>query len=116
MKKTLFSLLILTLHGCSIPKINSDVKSSKATSSDPAQACLGSTELPDNIASNFESVEDLNLLEEALGGPNEGQLCQGQTYISKENTDITIFRAWNSTNLNSQFGNWWAFTLSLIHI
>lgn len=110
MREILFSLLILTLHGCSTPKINSDIKSSEGASSDSAQSCVGSTELPDSIASSFESVEDPDLLQKALGGPNQGQLCQGQTYVSKVNTNITIFRAWNSTNPNSQFGNWWAFT------
>jgi len=44
-----------------------------------------------------------------LGAPDKGSLCQGQVYKSKEDAQITIFRAWNSTNIKSKKGRWWAF-------
>jgi len=70
---------------------------------------FGSSNLPENLANKFEKIEDKELLNEALGLPNKGKLCQGQVYKSKADTQITIFRAWNSTNPNSKFGKWWAF-------
>ena len=105
LKKTLFSVLILTVYGCSTYQLESEVNNSEAN-----QVCVGNTKLPDDIASNFEPIEDASLLKEALGSPKKGKLCQGQAYISKESENIIVFRAWNSTNKNSKFGKWWAFT------
>lgn len=74
-----------------------------------AQSCLGTTALPAAIADRFEPVSDPTLLNNALGEPDEGGLCQGQVYRSKDNTGISVYRLWNSTNPNSQLGNWWTF-------
>jgi hypothetical protein len=90
------TILVFTLFGCS---------SFPAT----AQLCLGNSNLPANLENEFEPIEDPLLLNGALGSPNKGKLCQGQVYKSKEDTQITIFRAWNSTNPSSKFGEWWAF-------
>lgn len=105
MKKILFSVLILTLYGCSIYQIETEVNNSEAD-----LICAGNTKLSDDIASNFEPIEDAPLLKRGLGGPKKGKLCQGQVYISKDSANIIVFRAWNSTNQNSKFGKWWAFT------
>ena len=96
MKKILFSVLILSINGCSTYPTETEVNNSEA-----GQICAGNTKLPDDIASNFEPIEDVPLLNEALGSPKKGKLCQGQAYISKESANIILFRAWNSTNKKS---------------
>ena len=104
MRNILFSLFILTLYGCSSYQVKKDTQNTEI-----ARSCLGSTNLPENIATHFEPIKDMLLLNEALGTPNKGKLCHGQVYKSKEDSNITLFRAWNSTNSNSKFGKWWAF-------
>lgn len=103
MRNLLVSVLLLTLYGCSSYQTQSGVENTTDTQ------CVGSTQLPDQIAQHFEAIDDTVLLESALGDQNEGKLCQGQVYRSKENSSVVFFRAWNSTNQNSQFGQWWAF-------
>lgn len=71
--------------------------------------CQGSTALPQPLSAQLEPVNDPTLLNKALGAPNEGGLCQGQVYVVLEETRVPIYRAWNSTNLGSRLGNWWAF-------
>ncbi|WP_116472978.1 hypothetical protein [Zobellella maritima] len=102
MKRILPGLFLFALYGCSS---SAPVDVARVTE----QGCIGSAELPQNIASQFEVAEDMQLLNEALGEPEKGKLCQGQVYKSKKDTQVMIFRAWNSTNPNSQYGNWWAF-------
>ncbi len=104
MRNLFTSILILALYGCVGYPVENETKIT-----DTAQLCLGSSNLPENLTSKFEAIEDIQLLNEALGSPNKGKLCQGQVYKSKEDTQITIFRAWNSTNPKSKFGKWWAF-------
>jgi len=101
-KNILTTLLIFTLYGCSGQPIERETQNA-------AWSCLGSSDLPENLATGFEKIEDKEFLNEALGSPNKGKLCQGQVYKSKAGTQVTIFRAWNSTNPNSKFGKWWAF-------
>lgn len=74
-------------------------------------SCEGNTELAENLAPHFVAVKDPVLLQQTLGEPEKGKLCQGQVYQSKSDSKVTLYRAWNSTNPNSQFGNWWAFDL-----
>ena len=102
MKNILVTILILTLYGCSSHPVEIETKNI-------TESCLGSSDLPEGLASKFEKVEDKLFLGKALGKPNKGKLCQGQVYKSKEDSSITIFRAWNSTNSNSKLGKWWAF-------
>ena len=104
MKNILVSILVITLYGCASYPVE---KESQITGA--YQLCLGSSNLPENFANKFESIEDAQLLNEALGSPDKGKLCQGQVYKSKKDAQINIYRAWNSTNPNSKFGKWWAF-------
>jgi hypothetical protein len=104
MRMILFSIFILSLLGCSNNPIEKDAQNTAT-----AQLCLGTLNLPKNVAIQFEPIEDVRFLNEALGSPTKGKLCQGKVYKSRENSKVTLFRAWNSTNPNSQFGNWWAF-------
>lgn len=71
--------------------------------------CLGELSLPDDLAPSFTAIEDPQLLAQALGEPEKGGLCQGQVYQSNADAEVVIYRAWNSTNPHSQFGQWWAF-------
>jgi hypothetical protein len=102
MRYLLAAVLFLALCSCSVNPVKKETQSN-------AQPCLGSSELPANLRDNFESVEDDQLLKKALGDPRKGKLCQGQVYKSKAGSQITVFRAWNSTNPNSKYGKWWAF-------
>lgn len=75
-----------------------------------AAACAGSTALPASLAGAFEPVDDASLLAKTLGKADQGALCQGQVYQSTASAKVVLYRAWNSTNPGSQFGNWWAFS------
>ena len=102
MKRILAGLLLAALYGCAGAPA---VVGNKAI----PQACIGEVDLPPELAAQFDPVQDAQLLNEAIGEPEKGKLCQGRVYKSKANTQVTIFRAWNSTNPNSRFGQWWAF-------
>ena len=107
MKHLLLVVWALYLTGCS-------TYSSNATHHNVlqnTQPCVGTTELPKNVMQSFQPVEDMALLQEALGMPEQGKLCQGKVYQSTSQSQVTLYRAWNSTNPNSQFGKWWAFNL-----
>ena len=102
MRYLLATALLITLYGCSSYPVKDEIQT-------VAQPCSGSLDLPADLANEFEPVEDEQLLNEALGAPKQGKLCQGRVYKSKEAARITLFRAWNSTNPNSKFGKWWGF-------
>lgn len=104
MRNVLVIGLALTLFGCASNQLED-----KAQNVDSEHFCLGSSDLPENLTNKFEAVDDEALLNETLGEPKAGALCQGQVYQSKEETKVTLYRAWNSTNPNSKFGKWWAF-------
>lgn len=103
-KKLLASLLIFVLYGCASIPVEQGTQFTNTT-----QQCLGSSNLPEGIASQFEAVDDKQLLNQSLGSPNKGKLCMGRVYKSNKGTQVTLYRAWNSTNPNSKFGKWWAF-------
>lgn len=109
MKPILFAVISLSLTACSTFQAQTPVSNTYVVGDIPA--CEGSTEIPKNLVQSFKPIEDLPLLKEALGMPNEGKLCQGQVYQSTAQSKVTLYRAWNSTNPNSQFGKWWAFNL-----
>lgn len=107
MKRLFVALILTALGGCS------DIQLAEQTP--PAQSaavtdCVGSDSLPAGLKTKFQTVDDPALLNQALGEPDKGGLCQGQVYESKTQTSVTLYRAWNSTNPNSQFGHWWAFS------
>ncbi len=74
-----------------------------------AQSCPGSTQLPADLVGKMAAVSDPQLLESAIGKVDMGGLCMGQTYEVKANQQVTVYRAWNSTNPGSRLGSWWAF-------
>jgi len=104
MKNIVALVSVLTLFGCANYQIEN-----KTQHVDNENLCLGSNNLPENIANKFQAIEDEILLNKTLGAPQKGALCQGQVYKSKKGSEIIIYRAWNSTNPNSKLGKWWAF-------
>ncbi len=111
------TFMLLALSGCTLTQENASTASeenqthsasSHSTATAGEQNCLGSTELPDHIATQFVAVNDPTLLNSALGQPEQGKLCQGQVYQAKADSQVILYRAWNSTNPYSQFGKWWA--------
>ena len=103
MKRTIVLLSLFLIFGCS------SIDTQKANNGF-TQKCLGNTEIDSEFRDQFIEIEDNSLLNLALGSPNEGKLCWGKVYIAKQNSNILIYRAWNSTNPNSQMGQWWAFS------
>ena len=75
----------------------------------PKTSCVGSTVIADDLSEQFKLVHDPELLSQAIGEPLKGKLCQGAVYQSIG--EVTVYRAWNSTNPHSQFGQWWSFQL-----
>lgn len=94
MKWILNGLLIVVIQGC--------VSDPVTTANVQEQMCVGTTELNHDLSDKFEEVQDPASLSQALGEPFEGKLCQGTVYQSTQ--EVTIYRAWNSTNPGSQFG------------
>jgi len=107
MKRIILSSGLIVLSACS--GLHSEPQSNSVVPSE--QACIGTTQLPKGLKDDFIPVVDDSLLESSLGEPKKGKLCQGQVYQSKADTQVALYRAWNSTNPNSQFGSWWAFNL-----
>jgi len=104
MKRILIVAGVLAIAGCTqAPVAEQQVEA--------GTECIGSTDLPDDMKGRFERVDDEPLLNQALGEPDKGGLCQGQVYLSKTEVEIPLYRAWNSTNPNSRLGNWWAFDM-----
>ncbi|MFC3031640.1 hypothetical protein ACFOEE_03760 [Pseudoalteromonas fenneropenaei] len=98
----------LALSGCASQVMPSDTSTATNAASVTANECIGSVLLPPELASQFVAIDDPELLNSALGQSEQGKLCQGQVYLAQQN--VTLFRAWNSTNPKSRLGQWWAFT------
>jgi len=101
LKRLLITLPLIALCGCA-------AITDRLVEQPPGE-CLGNPELPAELLASFDPVEDEALLSAALGAPKKGGLCQGRVYKTKEDVEITLYRAWNSTNLKSRLGAWWAF-------
>jgi len=98
MKKIVSALLVVAIQGC----VHDPVKDTPA----PVATCVGNTHVSEALSHSFEPVQDDALLTQSIGEPLKGKLCQGKVY--KSTTEVTVYRAWNSTNPQSQFGQWWA--------
>ena len=103
-------IAVLGLSGCAVQGI-SETTDSTATQLPPmaAAACEGATDLPPQFVGAFVPAIDPSLLNQALGDPGKGGLCQGQVYITTGVATVKLYRAWNSTNPGSRTGSWWAF-------
>jgi len=96
MKRIVIALFSLTLCGYGSAFAN--------------DTCVGTVDVPAEFAVQFNPAEDDALLKTALGAPNTGSLCQGKVYaVIGSDAEVTVFRAWNSTNPGSRLGKWWAF-------
>lgn len=118
LKNTITGMLVLSCSGCVLlekkdpvpPVIDPADAEVPVLISTPISAaeCAGDMELPVEFSRKFTAVTDPELLAQSIGEPDEGRLCQGQVYVAKQNTQILLFRAWNSTNPGSELGEWWA--------
>ena len=113
MKNIITTVLLFSCAGCSTiiesptpPTAEKDTAEQTAASMSPV--CPGDIELPAELQGQFIAAEDQELLQRSIGKEDAGKLCQAKVYQAKENAQITIYRSWNSTNPNSQMGNWWA--------
>lgn len=113
MKTLITAALVMALSGCGVLHVHDDAHTHEPVASEqttpPYNICHGTTDLPPQYAGMFDAITDDTLLQSALGEPNKGMLCQGQVYQAKQNINVTLYRAWNSTNPNSRLGKWWAF-------
>ncbi len=120
MFRAAYILLVMMLSGCvqfgadktTFPEdsMASTTGDSMDTLSESLLACRGTTQPPKRLAAILEPVEDESLLKASLGAPEKGGLCQGKVFRVKSGKTLTLYRAWNSTNPNSAFGKWWAFS------
>lgn len=119
LKLSTLAAISLTLSACATSQSPSSqvAQSNQVNAAEPAkteaasaqsQVCLGSVAPPANWANLLLAVDDQTLLNNALGEAGKGKLCQGKVYQVKPDQQLTIYRAWNSTNPGSQFGQWWA--------
>jgi hypothetical protein len=97
LRQSALLLTILMLTGCSaLPSFSPETYSPH---------CIGKIEpLPDGLI----ATEDPELLQRALGAPNEGKLCQGQVFIVQK--PIRVYRVWDSAEPESLYGSWWSLT------
>jgi len=107
MKFAVAILSIVLVAGCAGP-LKPDAED--ANPEKTVFECPGAVELPLDYVDVLEPVLDDMLLQSALGLPGEGKLCQGSVFQVKADALVTLYRAWNSTNENSRYGQWWAFT------
>ncbi|GLS24650.1 hypothetical protein [Marinibactrum halimedae] len=101
------TISIASIAGCSV--FDTPKQADSATNTiDPSQSCPQGDSLPTTWQESLTEIENTVLLSNALGNPNEGKLCDGKVYKVKPNHSLRIYRAWNSTNPRSEFGQWWA--------
>lgn len=110
MKHSLLFILITLTFGCASIHDGGIQHSTDAQAGIENSNCIGTVSIPAEYTDRFTETEDPQLLAESLGSPDQGKLCQGKVYTLKKDKTITIYRAWNSTNPNSRFGQWWSFS------
>lgn len=69
-----------------------------------ATACTGSIVVPYGLV----EVSDPNLLKTVLQPSGKGGLCEAK--VLQVQQPLTVYRVWDNSNPNSQFGRWWSFT------
>lgn len=69
-----------------------------------ATSCIGSI-LP--TPPGLVVTTDTELLQQALGAPGEGKLCQGQVMIAE--APVLVYRVWDQAKPYSLYGSWWSF-------
>ncbi len=94
MKRILGLALVAVIQGCANQSVTTETL--------VENSCIGTTAISSELSDKFKSIQDPSLLAQSLGEPLQGKLCQGAVYQNTQ--DVTIYRAWNSTNPNSQFG------------
>ncbi|MEW6344856.1 MAG: hypothetical protein AB1704_29760 [Pseudomonadota bacterium] len=75
-----------------------------ATSQTGEVACTGSVVVPYGLV----EVSDPDMLKTVLQPAGKGGLCEAK--VLQVQQPLTVYRVWDSRNLNSQYGRWWSFT------
>jgi hypothetical protein len=102
------SISTVLLHGCALNQPSGQQIEQSQNHNEKTVSCEGDSNLDPSLAVLFSTVEDDELLGRSLGAPQAGKLCQGKVYKLKADASVTLYRAWNSTNPNSEKGMWWA--------
>lgn len=95
-------LVVLVLLASCGPKAKPAVEA-PAPEEPAAPACVGEIEAPSGV----RTVEDPELLAQAIAKDGEGKLCTGQVYEVVE--PLTVYRVWTSAKPYTQLGGWWSF-------
>lgn len=95
------------MKACLIPVLGLLGCSQLSPHTQVSQQCIGEIIPPAGLV----PVEDNALLSRSLGRPQEGGLCHAKAYKVVEGQNLTVYRAYNSTNPHSRIGNWWSFHL-----
>lgn len=77
------------------------------TNNQSDSTCLGNALPPGEMVNFLQRATNEGMLQRALGVSGEGGLCEGQVYVVTQ--AFTVYRVWNSTNADSELGNWWSF-------
>ncbi len=108
MKVLLAMCLVICVGACTrAPMQKTEGSGAKLVLKNDVQ-CKGSVQPPEFVRGDLSPAIDGQLLNESLGEPEQGRLCHGAVYTVNDSSDITIYRAWNSTNPQSKMGQWWA--------
>lgn len=106
----MLALSVALLSGCAVnsngTNTTSAANNSEVTAPISNNNCIGSTTPPAHLQGQLVAITDDALLQQSLGEPEKGKLCQGQVY--QTTAPIVLYRAWNSTNPGSELGLWWA--------
>lgn len=98
-------LSILLLSACTTVPPSPDLRSSTPHSTLPATShCTGTIAAP---PAGLSPTEDPQLLQLAIGEPNQGKLCTGQVLIANE--AVLVYRVWDQARPGSLYGSWWSF-------
>lgn len=96
----LVMLAAMTLAACAQTPLQSNAG---LTPQAGATACTGSIVVPYGLV----EVSDPNLLKTVLQPSGKGGLCEAK--VLQVQQPLTVYRVWDNSNPNSQFGRWWSF-------
>ncbi len=108
MKKWVIVWVAFCVGACSQATMQKKESGSLQSTSNENVQCKGSVQPPESVQAELSLVINDPLLNESLGKPEQGKLCHGAVYSANDSSNITIYRAWNSTNPQSKMGQWWA--------
>jgi hypothetical protein len=70
---------------------------------EPHGACVGAVE----VVEGLHEVSDPALVQQALGAPGKGQLCEAKAF--EVTRPLPVFRVWDASKPPTRLGRWWSF-------